>query len=183
MLPTPEDHPLRRLFSGLVENAFYAEMGVGDPELVDYLADLLATFIHMDSLRLLSGPDGKPLEQIGPMLTASLEGESSPAFPREFSIHRYIGDYALFWTGLYPERLRLTRRPTWSDGVCDYVVQGKRSYRIASHLGGDDSEPPSNLLHRLSEEFESCVHGLGLVRKGWERREEGEPGAPGDLVY
>ncbi len=183
MLPTPEDHPLRRLFAGLVESAFYTEMGVGDPKLVDYVADLLATFVHMDSVRLFTAADGQHLERIGLMLTASLDGEPSSAFPREFSIHRHIGDYALFWTGLYPERLRLARRPTWSDGVRDYVVQGKRSYRIASHLGDDASKPPSDLLHRLSEEFESCVHGLGLVRKSWERREEGEPGVSGDLLY
>ena len=87
------------------------------------------------------------------------------------------------WTGLFPERLRLSRRPTWSDGVRDYVAQGKQSYRIASDLGAEDSEPPSALLRRLSEEFESYVHGLGLVRKGWERDEAHSHDQPGELLY
>ncbi|MFH0980542.1 MAG: hypothetical protein V2A79_03270 [Planctomycetota bacterium] len=183
MLPTPENHPLRRLFTGLVENAFCAEMGVCDPNLADYLADLMVGFVHIDSLHLLRGIEGRRLDQIGLILAASLDGESSSAFPREFSIHRHIGDYALFWTGLYPERLRRTRRPTWRDSVRDFVAQGKRSYRIASDLGDEDSRPPSGLLRRLSEEFEACVHGLGLVRRGWEREEERDPGARGDLLY
>ena len=180
MFPTPQDHPLRKLFAGLVEAAFYTEMGLCDPRLVDYLADLLVAFIHTDRLNLLCDTEGKRLDQIELMLAASLdEGESASQFPREFSIHRHIGDYALFWSGLYPERLRLARRPSWNDGVCDYVAQGKRSYAIASDLGGDDSDPPSALLRRLSDGFESCVHGLGLVRKGWEH----EPGNPGELLY
>ena len=183
MLATPENHPLKRMFTGLVEDAFYARIGVCDPKLVDYLSDLLVSFVHIDSLDLLRDADGNRLDQIGLILAASLDGELSSEFPREFSIHRHIGDYALFWTGLYPERLRLARRPTWSDGVCDYVAQGKRSYRIASDLGGDDSVPPSALLRRLSEEFEACVHGLGLVRQGWEREGERDRGEPGDLLY
>ena len=81
------------------------------------------------------------------------------------------------------KRLRLTRRPTWRDCIRDYVAQGKRSYRIASDLGAEDSEPPSDLLRQLSEGFESCVHGLGLVRKGWEREETREHVDRPDLLY
>jgi hypothetical protein len=183
MLPTPENHPLRRLFAGLVESTFYTELGICDPKLVDYLADLLVAFVHVDSLHALRAADGKCLDQIGLILAASLHGESSSDFPHEFSIHRRIGDYALFWTGLYPERLRLTRRPTWSDGVREYVAQGKRSYAIASDLGGEDSQPPSALLRRLSVEFESCVHGLGLVRKSWEHEETRDHHEDGELLY
>lgn len=184
MLPTPENHPLRRLFAGLVEDAFYTQIGVCEPKVVDYLADLLVDFIHIDRVNLLRDAQGKRLDQIGLMLADSLEGESAGDLPREFSIHRHIGDYALFWSGLYPERLRFTRRPTWSDGVRDYVSQGKRSYRIASDLGAEDSRPPSDLLRQLSESFESCVHGLGLVRRGWELEEtRAQRQGGGDLLY
>jgi len=183
MHPTPENHPLKRLFTGLVEDAFYTQLGVCDPKLVDYLADLLVSFVHIDGIDHLRDAHGNRLDQIGLILSDSLDGESSCQFPREFSIHRHIGDYALFWTGLYPERLRMARRPTWRDGVCDYVAQGKRSYQIASDLGDDGSVPPSALLHRLSDEFEACVHGLGLVRKGWEHEEEHDRGEPGNLLY
>jgi hypothetical protein len=182
MLPTPDNHPLRRLFTGLVEGAFYTELGLCDPRLVEYLADLLVAHVHIDSMSLLRDSAGKRLDQIGLILAASMEGEDVGEFPRAFDVHRHIGDYALFWVGLYPERLRLAQRPTWRDGVQDYVTQGKRSYAIASELGDSGSQPPSELLRQLSKEFESCVHGLALVRRSWER-EESRDGEGGELLY
>lgn len=182
MLPIRENHPLKRLFTGLVENAFYTELGLCNPKLVDYVADLLVSFVHVDRLHLLHDAEGRRLDQIGLMLAASLEGESATQFPRDFVVHRHIGDYALFWTGLYPERLRQTQRPSWTDCVTDFVAQGKRSYAIASDLAEDDKIPPPDLLRELSRQFEPCAHGLGLVRKGWEQ-ERAAPGDHADLVY
>ena len=36
----PESHPLHRLFRGLTETTFMAELGIGDPTLVGYVAEL-----------------------------------------------------------------------------------------------------------------------------------------------
>ncbi len=36
----PESHPLHRLFRGLTEYAFMNELGIGDPPLVGYVAEL-----------------------------------------------------------------------------------------------------------------------------------------------
>ena len=41
----PESHPLHRLFRGLTEYAFMNELGIGDPSLVGYVAELLASFV------------------------------------------------------------------------------------------------------------------------------------------
>ena len=41
----PESHPLHRLFRGLTEYAFMNELGIGDPPLVGYVAELLASFV------------------------------------------------------------------------------------------------------------------------------------------
>ena len=40
-----ESHPLHRLFRGLTESAFMDELGIGDPPLVGYVAELLASFV------------------------------------------------------------------------------------------------------------------------------------------
>ena len=50
MLPIREDHPLRRMFTGLLDHAFCAEIGICDPQLTGYLADLLVAFVHIDQL-------------------------------------------------------------------------------------------------------------------------------------
>ena len=41
----PESHPLHRMFRGLAETTFMAELGIGDPKLVGYVADLLVRFV------------------------------------------------------------------------------------------------------------------------------------------
>ena len=43
-----------------------------------------------------------------------------------------------------------------------------------------DSEPDeeSEVLDRLSHDFELCVYGLGEVRREWERREGDAPAGP-----
>ena len=44
MEPIPVDHALRKLFAGLTEHAFMAELGVTDTRLIDYVTELLARF-------------------------------------------------------------------------------------------------------------------------------------------
>ena len=58
--------------------------------------------------------------------------------------------------------------------MVDYCEQGKRAYYIASTIPADDDPPASEVLERLSHEFEFCVQGLAEVRREWERREPGE---------
>ena len=45
----PESHPLHRLFRGFTEQTFMAELGIGDPRLVGYVANLLACFVPSDT--------------------------------------------------------------------------------------------------------------------------------------
>ncbi len=179
MLPVSENHPLRRLFASLVENAFCAEIGLCDPLLTDYLADMLVNFTHIDELNMLSDARGKRLEELAAMLSVALATDTRNKTDRDRLTYRHIGDYSLFWAGVYPEHLTYARRDS-PDALLDYVAQGKRSYGIAADLTGEDSLPPATLLRHLSEDFECCVHGLELVRKSWE---EVGPSETGDLLH
>lgn len=175
--------PLKKLFSALVEQAFCVEVGIGDPKLTDYLVSMLLEFIHMDRLYRLRDAQGRRIENIAEMLVA-LEADGGGSRPmREYDFHRYIGDFALFWTGVFPEGLRRRSSSPNPDHLIDYVGRGKRSYEIASTLCDEDSEPSGSLFRRLSADFEVCAHGLGLVRQNWQNRNfQGWPGH-GDLLY
>ncbi len=87
-------------------------------------------------------------------------------------LHQHVGDFTLFWTGLYPESLRQMQSMERKDYFLDYCEQGKRAYYIASTIPGDDKKPHTGVLRRLSQEFEMCVYGLGEVRREWERRDD-----------
>jgi hypothetical protein len=184
MRPIYEDHPLRRFFRGLVENVFSSELGLCSPGLTAYLTDLLTNFVHIDRLRAIHDTGGRPLDQIAEMLALVVgpEAADGTGSDRTCIIYRHIGDYTLFWVGVYPERLRCRRRANKPDRLLDYVEQGKRSYAIASELTDPGAVPPPRLLRELSEEFESCAHGLELVRREWEHELDDPPGQPPPIL-
>lgn len=167
MWSPPPDHPLYRLFSGLTEHTFIHTLGLADPQLTDYLSILLARCIHMDGLFRLRNPQGKKLEEVVEMV---IEAEALPPEGRtRREVHRHIGDFTLFWTGVYPEALDRLRSILSKDHFIDYCEQGKRSYYIASTFEDDPYREEAPVLRRLSEEFELCAYGLNQVRREWER--------------
>lgn len=163
----PTDHPLRRLFAGLTEQTFLTQLGIGDPNLVDYLSELLSRFVQLDAVYRLSSARGKRLEEVAEML---FEAESLPPEGRtRREVYRHIGDFTLFWTGVYPEALGRLRSALSKDSFIDYCEQGKRSYYIASTFEEDPYQEEAPVLRRLSQEFELCAYGLTQVRHEWER--------------
>lgn len=175
MWEPPAEHPLRRLFSGLAEHAFFSHLGVTDPPLIDYLSSLLSRFVHCDAVFRLRGGDGRPLTEVVDMV---LEAERVPAGGRtRREYYRHIGDFALFWTGVYPETLDRPRSRYGKDHMVDYTVQGKRGYWLTSQMEETAHPDRAGLFRRLSEQFEVCALGLREVRREWEgHRPDAPPG-------
>ena len=168
MWHTNANHPLRHYFTGLTEQTFMSGLGVADPQLTDYLSDLLLRFVHVDSIYRLCTTTGKRLEEVADMM---MEAEAVPPEGRtRRELYRHIGDFTLFWTGLYPEMLKRLRSVLNKDHFIDYCEQGKRSYFIASTFEDEPYKEESPVLRRLSERFELCAFGLKKVREEWERR-------------
>lgn len=165
-----EGHPLRHMFHGLVEQVFMSELGITNPRLADYVGEMLVEFVHVDRIYRLRTVDGQVIREVSRIEADSiLSGKDLAGSERTRLINRYIGDFTLFWTGVYPENLRRMHRRRDRDDLLNYLEQGKRSYAIASDLSSGNTQPPARLLSALSEQFEYCVYGLGLVRKEWER--------------
>jgi len=163
---------LSRFFAGLTEYTFTSRLGVADPPLIDYLSAMLAHFVRTDAIYGVRTPTGQRLSQVADML-AEAQARQGAARRR---LHRHIGDFTLFWTGLYPEIAEHQRKGR-KDCLLDYQDQGKRNYLLASRLPADQESAPDAVLERLSNNFELCVYGLGEVRKQWEER-EGESDGP-----
>ncbi|MFO0805249.1 MAG: hypothetical protein U0791_19265 [Gemmataceae bacterium] len=174
MWEPPAEHPLRRLFSGLAEHAFLSRLGVADPPLIDYLSSLLSRFVHLDAVHRLRATDGRPLSEVVEMV---MEAEQLPPGGRtRREYYRHIGDFALFWTGVFPEAIDRTRRRS-KDAFVDYTLQGKRGYLLTSRF--DEAEHPDDagLFRRLSDQFEVCALGLREVRREWEELAPMPPGS------
>ncbi len=155
---------LRRIFAATTEHTFQVDLGVADPALIEYLVDLLLRFVRMDSIFKIRDTLGRRLEEVAEMM---LEAEQRQAKPRR-EIYRHIGDFTLFWSGVYPEALSRMKSPDRRDHLVDYFEQGKRSYYLASTFDQKPYEQEAPVLRRLSEEFELCTFGLNRVRHLWE---------------
>lgn len=160
--------PLRDFFAGVAEYAFQTRVGIADPPLIDYITDLLTRFTSADALYNLRDLGGRRIGEVGLMLA---EAETRVGDARR-EVHRQIGDFALFWTGVYPEALGHAARGQ-RDRFGDFCAHGKRAYHIASTIPVEGADVHNELLERLSHEFELCAYGLREARKEWERRDSG----------
>ncbi|MEN1678897.1 MAG: hypothetical protein AAGJ46_04850 [Planctomycetota bacterium] len=165
----PGPSTAERYFAGVTEQTFHTELGVVDPPMVDYVTGMLVRFVRSDAVFGVRGPRGKRLTQVAEML-AEAEERTGPARRR---VHRHIGDFTLFWTGVYPEMAERLRQHGSKDALLDYRDQGRRAYFVASRLPGAEQAPPADVLERLADQFELVGHGLREVRKTWEERDGG----------
>lgn len=154
---TPQPADVDRFFHGLAEYAFHTRLGVVDPPIVDYVADLLVRFVRQ-------GPLVTPPVRFGSTAASDLvEAAEAGAGRDAVAACRRIGDLALFWSGLYPEALRSGPVAPFEQ-VCE---TGRRAYRMASELEPADAEAERLLFVHLSHEYDVCVAGLGEVRRAW----------------
>ena len=162
----PESHPLRDLFVELVNRHYTDELGMRDPEVSSYVANMLAEFCELDQLFKLRNTAGKPLGDVGEMLLESdpVYGPA-PSFDRERQVRKHIGDFTLFCTGMFPESINHFRmRRQRVENFVDFMKAGKESYYIVSKFEFFEYAKVAPMFARLSQHFEQCVYGLNLVK-------------------
>jgi hypothetical protein len=179
--------PLQALFRELVDKN-YSVVGLHDQKVTDYVVRLLDEFSTTRRLFRIRNAAGESLTTVGEMLLASnpIYG-GADSFEREREVRRHIGDFALFFTGMFPESLRARRIGYCLESLLDYVAAGKESYHIVSEYersrpeefptqpvaSGDEiglaageggARKEAELFEKLSHEFELCMYGLNLVK-------------------
>lgn len=165
---------LHRFFAGITEQTFQSQLGVADPPLLDYLTELLVRFVRLEAVLPIRDPKGKRTTNVSEMLR---EAEHRIGGARR-TTHRQVGDCSLFWAGVYPEFLRRKRGQSQIGDYRQVCVHGKHAYFVASQLEPDNAKaPPSDILARLSDQFELFAYGLREVRREWDAR-DGASDAP-----
>jgi hypothetical protein len=161
-----ESHPLRQLFLELVGRHYAEAIGIRDPQVVNYVAHLLTEFCDIEQLLKVRDACGRPISDVGEMLLESdpVYGPA-PSFDRERQVRKHIGDYTLFFAGMFPESINHFRlRRQRLENLIDWVKAGKESYYIVSRFDCFEYTKVAPLFAQLSKRFEECVYGLNLVK-------------------
>ena len=162
----PESHALQELFTDLIHQHFDRDIGLRDSEVQDYIVNMLAEFCECEQLFKVRDATGRPLGDVGEML---LEADPiygpAPSFDRERQVRKHIGDYILFFSGMFPESINHCRlRRQRLENFVDFMKAGKESYYIVSKFDQFEYARLAPLFAKLAREFESCVYGLNLVK-------------------
>jgi hypothetical protein len=151
---------LRRFFDRAIRASF-ADLAHRDDPAVPYLADLLARFARTENL-FPRGSTVPRLETVADMLQeihALWDDQAASFRPEgEVSVRRHIGDFTLFMTGIFRERVERAA----STGY--YIGEGKRAYRFVSeHARARDAG--GSPYRCLAERFESYASVLDYTRR------------------
>jgi hypothetical protein len=126
--------------------------GIEDRTVADYVAELLTEFSHHDRSRCLLPGQKNPLDYFFEMLAALRTADERTSF----LIRAHIGNYSLFFSGVFPERIRFRAESRGFPDLKYYQELGRTNFRVASdHLLAQKYEL-APIFYTLYEKFEAA---------------------------
>ncbi|MES1228218.1 MAG: hypothetical protein ABUL72_06065, partial [Armatimonadota bacterium] len=130
--PIDRSHPLFEYVHGFMHDQVCRHiLSGGAPEVEEYLTFLLLDFLRTDKLFAIKDPSGQPLQSVIEMLGEADIRLNATSFQREREVHKHVGDFILFWTGVAPTSLNRLRAQNVDLGL-SYLRQGQESYYVVS---------------------------------------------------
>jgi hypothetical protein len=154
----PVSSRLYRFFDWLIRRTFQ-DLGIREPTVAQYIAELLAEFARTDNLYRIDELQGERLETVVEMLLAAqnLEAEG-PALVKEREIYKHTGDYILFMSGLFREYVEKNAFRGY------YLREGQRVYGKVFDMD-IMLHRPGFLFHELAKKFEFYSGAVHYMRK------------------
>ena len=113
------------------------ESGLDDRNVADYVAELLTEFSREERTRCVLRGQLQPMDYFFEMLAALQTADDYTAF----CLRAHIGNHSLFFSGVFPERIRARAERRGFPGLQYYREMGRASFKAASR-------------HRLANEFD-----------------------------
>ena len=170
------DNKLKSFFLNVVRQSFW-QLGINDATVTGYVADVLTQFARADNLFQMRSHRGKKIDSMVEMLAQKQnEVTDESSLLKERSLRKYVGDYALFMSGIF-------RTYVDGKGVLNYYLeQGSRSYWTVSELDLSLYRTGFILFQELSKKFEYYSGALDYTRKAYFAAEPGEDPFAGFLT-
>ncbi|MCU0315425.1 MAG: hypothetical protein MUC92_02405 [Fimbriimonadaceae bacterium] len=149
------NHPLVVHFREIVHDQVVTHVSSKDQDdVTSYLTDLLVSFLTTEGVFALRDGDGTH-QTIIEMMAAADVRLGANSFLQEREVHKHIGDFILFWSGIHPETLNTVRTPDGRMIRCDYSHRAKESYHLVSTFDFPPYDREAPTFRKLSHEFEA----------------------------
>ncbi|HEX9625834.1 MAG TPA: hypothetical protein VGA00_02725 [Acidiferrobacterales bacterium] len=151
---------LYQFFRRQLQHGFHAQ-GLAEPATVDYVSEMLARFACTPAMYLIRDDDGRPIDSlVGLMIEwrrAQGWDDAQSDAGREALVARHIGEYALFMSGLFRERLAARGQLRY------YQSHGRSAYW---HCADREFNPNrARVYWSLSQQFERVSTALNHIRE------------------
>ena len=162
-----ESTRLHDFFLSMARRSF-TELGLRNEAVVGYVAALMTEFARADRLYALRTENRSAIDSVVRiLLESSSTARSQYGLSRAREVRKYVGDYALFMSGLF--RAYVERK-----GTLDYyLAEGRRSYWAVSELDLSLYRTGFLFFQELSKNFEYYSGALDYMRKAYFTPEPG----------
>ncbi len=122
---------------------------IQDRVVADYVAEVLTEFARTEHSRTALPEQRQTLEYFFEMLTALQSADDW----KRFQIRVHIGNYSLFLSGVFPERIRFRSEARGFPDLSYYESIGRTQYRAASDHRLAQRYELAEVLNTLAERF------------------------------
>ena len=148
----------RFYFYILVRNVF-RRSGVEDRGVADYVAEVLAEFAQAERARCIVPNQINSLDYFFEMLSALQTADERT----RFFLRAHIGNYSLFLSGVFPDRIRVRAERRGFPDLKYYDSLGRTHFRAASDHRLAQRYDVAEIFSTLSERFETTRRALNDI--------------------
>lgn len=159
-----DNHPLARLFREMIHTAVVKHVASsGLEDTVAYMTRLLLEFMRTERISAIKDNHGIPILSLSALIEAGDVRGEADSFEREREVHKHLGDFLLFTTGLYPGLYSQLQKASPESLAVDPVAQGRASYGIVASFDHGPWLDEATTFRKLSEGFPDFSWVLGHV--------------------
>ena len=125
----------------------------------DYVAEVLCEFSRIERTRCLVRAKSEPIDYLFEMIAALESADERTSF----YIRTHIGNHSLFWSGIFPERLRCRSERRGAPSMRYYESLGQTHFRAASDHRLAERYSLAPILSTLAEHFKATRLALNDV--------------------
>jgi hypothetical protein len=148
-----------RLYFYVLVRQVFKRSDLNDRAVADYVAEVLAAFSETARSECVVAGEINPLNYFFEMVAALQKADDRTGF----LLRAHIGNYSLFFTGVFPDRIRFRAESRGFPSLKYYEELGRTHYRVAGEHQLARRYQLERILQTLSERFQETRRALNDI--------------------